>query len=345
MAYFSSLQDDWRVEYFTRMLATGLEYQTNPEKTPSASVVIITRNRAEVLADCLVRLEKQTCQDFETIVVDSSDNHATRELVKSYPEVIYLRIWDGRNNMPEARNLGISNAHGEIVAFIDDDSMVFPNWLENIISGYSQNISIGGVGGCTIDPRLKIDINDHRFGKIFPDGTAIDNFRIDIPEPLYVEWFVGCNMSFRKSLLKDLGGFDQNYRGDNSYEEIDLAARVRKAGFSLLLVPSAKVEHIRVPRDQAVISRDWENPWLRFHQTHNRTYFVIKNIGLNKEFTKYIVHTLYGLAKLNLMKPDIQSWKQYLGIFWGFVTGFWDSYLARWDNYIVKWSMKKRVIS
>jgi len=290
---------------------------------PFISIVIITRNRAGILSDCLDHLARQSYRNNEIIVVDSSNNFDTKELVKLHPAVIYHSIWDGRNNMPVARNLGISCAHGEIVAFIDDDCMVFSSWLENIASGYYDE-KIGGVGGSIIDERLTIDPNDKRVGLVFPDGTGIFNFRIDLPEPLFVNWFPGGNMSFRRSILVDLGGFDSKYGGDNSYEEVDMSFRVRKAGFNLLFVPDAKLEHIRAVRDSGVVSRDPEAPQLRYHQAHNRTYFVLKNIGLNMAFIQYILETLYGLAVYTIKRSSKAGLKKWGATLIGFISGGWD---------------------
>ena len=292
---------------------------------PFTSVIIITRNRPKILADCLDHLVKQTYIDFEIVVVDSSDNHETRDLLASWPSVCYLSIWDGRNNMPAARNLGLSIAKGEIVAFIDDDSMVFPDWLENIVSGYSGDM-IGGVGGRIIDNYIKVDINDTRIGKVLPDGTAIQNFSRDIENPIVVEWFGGCNMSFQRSILNKLGGFDPKYGGNNSYEDVDMSTRVRKAGYDLVLVPAAVVEHVFAPRVAGIVSRDYENPQVRYHHIHNRAYFVTKNIGINNSYIRYMFTTLYGMFTTAVKKPSKSAWKLLGAIFLGFINGSWDAY-------------------
>jgi hypothetical protein len=274
----------------------------------------------------LKHLSRQSIQNFETIVVDSSDNNLTEELIKNWPQVRYFKIWNGRNNMPQARNLGIRQTSCEIVAFIDDDSLVFPNWLESIISGYSLEENIGGVGGYTIDRQIKIDSKDKRRGVILSDGTTIPNFSIESAEHCYVEWLVGCNMSFKRSILNEICGFDPKYGGDNSYEEVDMAVRVRKAGYQLLWNPTAKVEHLRVPRDPGVVTRNYENPLLRYHQAHNQAYFVLKNIGINKHFIKYIFKTIYGMSIYSVKKHSFKIFSQMAATLIGYLSGFWDAF-------------------
>jgi GT2 family glycosyltransferase len=295
---------------------------------PFATVIIITRNRPKVLSDCLDHLANQSYAYFETFVVDSSDNYDTRDLLTSWPAIHYLSIWDGRNNMPSARNLGLSHTRGDIVAFIDDDSMVFPNWLENIVSGYSGEL-IGGVGGRILDNFIKVDPNDTRIGKVFPDGTVVQNFSRSIENPIIVEWFGGCNMSFRRSILNDLGGFDPKYGGSNSYEDVDMSTRVRKAGYQLMLIPSAVVDHIFAPRVAGVVTRDYENPNVRYHFIHNRAYYVTKNFGLNKAYVRYVIKTLYGTTIYAVKGLRIVSWKLLGATILGFISGAWDSYINK----------------
>jgi len=292
---------------------------------PFASVIIITRNRPKILADCLDNLAKQTYVDFETIVIDSSDNYATRDLLSAWPAVRYLSIWDGRNNMPAARNLGLSNALGDIVAFIDDDSMVFPVWLESIVSGFSED-AIGGVGGRIINKNITVAVNDTRIGQVLPDGKVIENFSKDIKNPILVEWFGGCNMSFRKSILNKLDGFDSKYGGNNSYEDVDISARVRNAGYKLMLIPSAVVDHVYAPRVEGVVPRDYDNPKVRYHYLHNRAYYVTKNIGLNKVYLVYVINMLYEVTTNVIKKPCMATWKLLEATILGFIRGSWDLY-------------------
>jgi glycosyltransferase involved in cell wall biosynthesis len=292
---------------------------------PFTSVIIITRNRPKILSDCLDHLANQTYVDFEIIVVDSSDNYQTRDLLSSRPAVHYLSIWNGRNNMPAARNLGLSNALGDIVAFIDDDSMVFPDWLENIMSGYSEDL-IGGVSGRIINKNIMVDLNDARIGQVLPDGSAIENFSKVIENPILVEWFGGCNMSFRRSILIKLNGFDTIYGGNNSYEDVDISARVRNAGYKLILIPSAVVDHVYAPRVEGVVTRDYDNPKVRYHYLHNRAYYVTKNIGLNKVYLGYVTNMLYEVTTNAIKKPCTATWKLLEATILGFIRGSWDFY-------------------
>ena len=105
-------------------MSQGRERST--EGRPQVSVVIITRNRPAMLADCLAHVGQQSYIKYEIVVVDSSLSDETAAVVEDWTHATYVRIRGGRNNMPAARNAGIAQARGDVIAFIDDDSMVSP---------------------------------------------------------------------------------------------------------------------------------------------------------------------------------------------------------------------------
>jgi GT2 family glycosyltransferase len=303
------------------MTKIAMATQTNMPPVPYVSVVIITRNRAQMLADCLAHLQRQTHADFEIVVVDSSSNDETAELMRSWPTASYVRIPGGRNNMPQARNVGIAHARGNILAFIDDDSMVTTDWLVHLIAAYDDP-EVGGVGGRVLDPNRPAIPGESRVGAILDDGALVANFAIDTDEPRDVDWFVGCNMSFRRSAVSVSGGFDSGFTGDNSFEEVDHATRVRKAGYRLRFVPAAAVTHLSAPRSFDVATRDYESPRRRFYQTRNGTYFYLKNFGLRWVFVRsYVLERLWGLTAYALKHPSRLAWARWFATLAGYLMG------------------------
>src|SRR5438034_7617703 len=99
----------------------------------TVSIIIITYNRPFLLKHCLERVLAEYYTHKEMIVVDSSTNYESEQILAEYPEVISLRLHGQRNNMPQARNEGIAISSGDIIAFIDDDAMVEPGWLDALV--------------------------------------------------------------------------------------------------------------------------------------------------------------------------------------------------------------------
>lgn len=103
------------------------------------SVVIPVRNNAVGLRLCLQALEKQTFprQSFEIVVVDNDSTDALGEVKKQFPQARWL--FDAGSGSYSARNCGLKEAHGEIVAFTDSDCQPSPEWLVNGVAALDSN--------------------------------------------------------------------------------------------------------------------------------------------------------------------------------------------------------------
>jgi GT2 family glycosyltransferase len=287
------------------------------------SVIIITRNRPPMVRDCLAHLEQQTVAPDEVIVVDSSTGEDTQAVLDAYPDVVRLRIPNGRNNMPQARNLGIAHAHSEVLAFLDDDSMAQPDWLRCLLEPYTDP-AVGGVGGRVIDAleQSRARPDDPRIGVLQRDGKMTTNFILDPGRPVEVDHVRGCNMSFRRVTLARIGGFDRGYIGSNTCEELDVCLRIKRAGCKLVFQPLAVVKHLAAPREGMTRGLDMIEPRPVLWDAHNRAYLLFKNFGYNYWTAKNILGGRQLLfLKLLLREP---SWRRAraavlygVGAWWG----------------------------
>lgn len=292
---------------------------------PLVSVIIVTRNRPEMICRCLEHLSQQTYELFETIVVDGSSDQQTERLVRQYPSVQYIYLPGGKNKMTFARNLGIRAAQGEIITFIDDDSLVQAGWLENLVNSYTAE-NVGGVGGRVIDEHeiaAQHQSSGLSVGKVFPDGQVTDDFAAELPQPIEVDRLRGCNMSFRKEVFDQVGLFDNHYdfTANSTFEEVDFCARVRKYGYKLLFNSAATVEHLSARREDG-LPRNVTDSRMMFAYYHNRTYFVLVNFGWWGRHLVYLfgydtIHHLYLVAKY----PSTSKVVGLLSNIYGKITG------------------------
>ncbi len=112
------------------------------------SVVIATRNRAESLRDTLDSLTRQSRKPDEVVVVDNASSDHTRDIALNFVDSLNLKyVYEAKRGIPHARNAGIQNAGGDIIAFIDDDCVADENWLRQLEIPFIKDPHVGVVGG------------------------------------------------------------------------------------------------------------------------------------------------------------------------------------------------------
>ncbi|PIQ89480.1 MAG: hypothetical protein COV72_02945 [Candidatus Omnitrophica bacterium CG11_big_fil_rev_8_21_14_0_20_42_13] len=284
------------------------------------SIVIPTRNRASWLNDCIQHLLKQEYDNFEIVVVDSSTDEVTKTVIsQKYPQIRYFFLPNGLNKRPESKNIGIKHAKGEIVAFIDDDSLVQDGWLKACAESYTSD-NIGAAGGLIIDKNVENSegYSSEAIGRLTYNGTRIGNFFKDPGRIIEVDHLRGCNMSFKKSALVKAGGFDINYTGSNVLEETDLCIKIKKLGYKILFNPKMAVIHTTAPRE--IVMRKTYDFKRNFYIARNSTYFMIKNFDLTRTMS-YIFTNNTGIISF-FKKPGLRLFTCIIASIFGKITGF-----------------------
>jgi len=205
---------------------------------PSVSVIIVSRGRPDALARCLMGLEQLFCPTFEVVVVaDALGTAKIREI--GLEDALKLVRFDDQN-ISVARNLGIAQAAGEVVAFIDDDSVPEPTWLDALIAPFSDD-TVAAAGGY-VRGRNGISFQSR--------GAWVDSTGAETSEPGAGVFetrpgraikTVGTNCAFRRETLASIGGFDPLFRF--YLDETDVNLRLAARNASVALVPSAEVHH------------------------------------------------------------------------------------------------------
>jgi len=232
----------------------------------------------------------------------------TRQAVDAYAgpgEAMYLRNEAGYGHMTMSRNIGLERATGDIIAFVDDDSFAQPHWAENLLDTYAREPEVGGVGGRAVrhedqlnDP---IDPTATKFGVLRRDGMIGGTWSVDCGRELDVEHLQGCNMSFRRSVLAELGGLRDEYLGPEVREETDLCLRVRRLSRRLVYNPKAVVVHIGAPKPEG---RRFDFRYEYFSR-HNHVYLLIRNFG----FGGYVWRYLLSSTAMDLRLHAAQGWR------------------------------------
>jgi GT2 family glycosyltransferase len=220
------------------------------QNSMSLSVIIVTLNRAECLRICLEKLAAQQPHVHQVVVVDGSADDSTRKVVAEFTGVIYIRNEKGYGHMTHSRNLGLMTATGDVIAFIDDDAFARPGWAANLVAAYSEE-KIGAVGGRAMNRHPAPEgIAPETIGQLLPNGHFTTFFDVDAGRRVRVDHLIGCNISFRRTVLAKLGGLREDYTGTETREETDICFRVRNAGYTLIYEPAACVDHVGAPQSK-----------------------------------------------------------------------------------------------
>lgn len=237
------------------------------------SVVVLTYNRCQELRRCLDSLIRQSYKDKEIIVIDNGSNDGTAGVLKEY-EIRVIR--DGVKNKAYLRNLGLRQARGKIVAYIDDDAVAQPLWLDSIASTFAKSNTIGAAGGPALTVGKQEILSLYELSK----SSLITRFGLDIfnkivmggklwnvgvlgrggaysvggslpesaalPNSIPVDIIATCNAAVLKKAAQEINGFDENFIFNQ--EDGDLFLRIRNAGYQIIFNPKAAVTHYVSPR-------------------------------------------------------------------------------------------------
>jgi glycosyltransferase involved in cell wall biosynthesis len=220
----------------------------------SVIVSVYSKDRLQCVLDCIDSLRRQSEKPFEIIVVLDPNP----DLIGFYRSRlncdVRIVVSDGFG-LSNARNVGVKNAKGDIVAFIDDDAVADKEWLKNLLKGYNDS-SVVGVGGY-IKP-----LWERGRPKWFPEELdwIVGCSYKGLPEyTTFVRNPIGCNMSLRKEIFEVVGYFrsDVGRYGKKllSGEEPEFSIRIfrRLPNAKILYTPSAIVYH-KVTGDRLSLS-------------------------------------------------------------------------------------------
>ncbi len=207
----------------------------------SVSVVVPVRNAVKTLPHCLEALERLDPQPLEVVLVNNGSTDGSQELLRAFsrrhtPEGAQV-VEEPRPGISLARNAGIRQARGEILAWTDSDCAPDPAWLRYLIEPFAES-RVGAVAGRVLPAPAASVV------ELF---CGLYTFITPSHRTCHVRWtpwtggYAGANFAVRRSLLEELGGYDETiaYGGD----DYDLCARLYSRRHSIAYAPKAQVVH------------------------------------------------------------------------------------------------------
>lgn len=275
---------------------------------PEISVVVPTRNRPESLDALIAALRAQTLSDeqFELIVIDDGSSPPLR--ADSGPQMQVLRHEHPRGP-GAARNTGWRAARAPAIAFIDDDCIPGPGWLEAVLEAY------GAAGSAPVIVQGPVEPEPAKRDQLGPLSHTIQVTGRD-------RLFACCNIAYSRALLEQLNGFDE--RLVRSGEDADLGARALNAGGEQVFAPKAIVYHeVRQPGVAALIRHTlkWSDS-VRVLSMHPELRDLLIARVFWKRTHPWLILALAGIASRRRLVATGAS-LPYLGHYRSLYAGHW----------------------
>ncbi|MHB8972923.1 MAG: glycosyltransferase [Pirellulaceae bacterium] len=241
---------------------------------PKVSVIINTDGRVNSLSTCLNSLQYLRYPDFEVVVVAGPTRDGTHDLCRAHADRIKFADCPDRN-LSMSRNISIQVSSGELIAFLDDDSVPEPEWLNDVVPAF-QDSDVAVAGGFLHDHTGKNF--QWTFGTLNRYGTADTSWTGPAPHFNFPHSFnyphVMANSVFRRSAIVEAHGFDEEF--EYFLDESDMILRLVDLGWKIAQLKRGFIHHKFMPshiRNESRVLTSW------WSVIKNKTYFSLVNSG------------------------------------------------------------------
>jgi len=281
---------------------------------PSISIIIINYNGLQYTKDCIESLfQFRSSKSFEVIVVDNNSTDGSQtELPILFPEIIFLSLPENKG-FGAANNIGAKKAKGELLFFVNNDTLFIDETIEKLAKFFSEQNDCGIIspklmnGDRTFQlsfgkyPSIAVELDAKRISK---DYSLQEKEEIVSNEPTQKDWVTGAAIMIKRDLFEAIGGFDERFF--MYFEDIDLCRMIDKRGFKSFYIPSVSLVHLGGKsygqKDPKIIF-EYRRSQLLYYDKHNSLFqrIMVRLYIILKFFPKLFVMTDHLLA-FNVLK-------------------------------------------
>ena len=256
---------------------------------PKVSVIIVNYNGKTLLEKCLESLFKVNYDNFEVILVDNNSTDSTIEFVtKNYPSVIVIKL-DSNKGFAEPNNIGSKIAKGDHLLFLNNDTVVTPNFISELVKVMEHDKKIAICQSLLLKPDGCVDSSGDF---IDPLGVVYNSKTIPKKER-EISSARGACMLIRKHVYDELDGFDEQFFV--SFEDVDLGWRAWIKGYKVMLASKSLVYHVGGQTIEKIKFN------LAFHGFKNQISMKITNFEPRLSIKKTLLFfVIYGIHELKI---------------------------------------------
>jgi len=252
---------------------------------PLVSVIIVNYNGREHLEKCFESLMKIDYGKYELILVDNNSTDDSIEFVKNaYPSVIIIKL-DKNYGFSEPNNIGAKNSKGELLLFLNNDTIVKPNFITEMVKVLTQDSKIAICQSLLLKPDGNVDSSGD-FLDILGRAYSSRKKVTKVSEILSAR---GASMMVRKNFFWDIGGFDKHFFA--TFEDVELGWNAWIYGYKVVIVPNSIVYHSGSKTVQNLSSE------VKFHGVKNTLILRLVNFE-----TPFMISSIVKLSFVTFMR-------------------------------------------
>lgn len=247
------------------------------------SIVVLSWNTLEETSACLEQLRKIDYDNYEIVILDNGSKDGSKEYLSKQNDITYI-------DLPENTGFtgGQTNAYkeckGDYIALVNSDAVVAENWVSALVDEMEKDESIGATGGRAYtweDHQKPFDTKNSYYSyQIVDKKYGYARTSLTGSEKMEVDSISGAGVMISRKAIDDIGYFDDIFFA--YYEETDLFARMKRAGYKIVYVPEAHIWHMIAK------SSSGDSYFYLYQMQRNRFIFAYKNFD-----SKYLKYLLY----------------------------------------------------
>lgn len=192
--------------------------------SPLVSVIIPTYNRGDVLERAIDSAVNQKYENIEVIVIDDGSVDNTESVVSNFPDVTYIKHEKNLGGS-HARNTGIKNSSGDILAFLDSDDEWMPNKISTQVRHLLESDSIACYSNVKRDSQHLRNYIDKMFPPANHPESRTELIRMLLSHEIFIH--AGSTLVAQSGVVDEIGGFDEDFE---RYQDVEFTIRLAKKG-------------------------------------------------------------------------------------------------------------------